>query len=99
MLGIQKITMAFIVLPGLSLGIAAIVLRKNIGLWLLRYGLIIAVPGVLLSLLANKDLFDVLFLIDASGFGRMYIVGCALLFAGLVVQSWQVIRTLITKIN
>lgn len=99
MLAIQKITLAFIVLPGLSLGITAIVLRKNIGIWLLRYGVIIAVPGVLLPLLANKDLFDVLLLIDASGFGRMYIAGCALLLAGLLVQGWWVIRMLIAKLK
>jgi hypothetical protein len=87
----QKIHLSLIVIPGVILGITVILLKKDIGLWLMRYGLIIAIPGVLLSVLTDKKLLDVLLLIDTGGFGRAYISGCMLLLAGMIVQSWRTI--------
>jgi len=97
MLAAQKVYLFLIVIPGVGLGISAIFLKKDIGLWLIKYGLIVAVPGVLFSVLFGKQVLDVLLLIDVGGFGRAYIVGCMLFLAGIVVQGWSVIGSLKKK--
>ena len=59
---IQRIALAFIIIPGVVLGIAVIVLKRDISRWLLRYGALLAVPGILLSVFSGKAVLDVLFL-------------------------------------
>ena len=90
----QKIYLAFILVPGIVLGVTMIALNKNIGLWLAKYGLIVGFPGITLSVLFGKKLSDVLLLIDVSGFGRAYLCGCMLLLAGVIVQAWHFISRL-----
>lgn len=87
----QQFHLALIIIPGVILGLVISILKSDAGLWLIKYGLIIAVPGVLFSVLTGKQLLDVLLLIDTGGFGRAYIIGCMVLLAGIVVQSWHVI--------
>ncbi len=88
----QKISIALIVIPGFVVGIASILLKKDIGLWLMGYGLIVAIPGLALSVLAGKSVFSVMLLEDTEGFGRAYLSGCLLFFSGIVSKLLFAIR-------
>ncbi|MDJ0807801.1 MAG: hypothetical protein QNJ78_13335 [Gammaproteobacteria bacterium] len=80
----QIFSIAIIVIPGFVVGLASILLKKDIGLWLMGYGLLVAIPGLALSILVGKPVLSVLFLEDTEGFGRAFLSGCLLFFAGMV---------------
>jgi len=88
----QKVHLALILIPGVSLGLGLGLLKQKSGSWMLRYGALLAVPGAFLPVLANKKVSDVLLLIDTGGFGRMYVVGCMLCVAGVIALLVQIIR-------
>lgn len=90
----QKFSIALIVIPGFIVGLASFLLRKDIGPWLIGYGLLVAVPGLALSVFVGKPILSVLFLEDTEGFGRAYLSGCLLFFAGIVSRFLFAMRKL-----
>lgn len=99
MLTTQKVHLAIIIMPAVVLALAIILMNKNVGWWLVRYGLIVAIPGLFLAVAFGKQPLDVMLLIDTGGFGRAYVAGSMLLLAGVIVQCWISIKRLIKGSN
>jgi hypothetical protein len=81
----QKVSLFLIVGIGFAVAISIILLKKHVGQWLIIYGEILAVSGLMLAVLFGKNFLDVLLLIDTEGFGRAYVSGCMLIFSGVLV--------------
>jgi len=87
----QTIYLLIIIITGIGIGLAAIALKENIGIKLIKWGGIVALSGIGFSTFFGKQLTDVLLLIDVAGFGRAYPGGCIILLAGIIVQVWRII--------
>ena len=90
----QKLSIALVIIPGFIVGLVSFLLKKDIGLWLMGYGLLVAVPGLALSVLMGKPILSVLLLEDTEGFGRAYLSGCLLFFSGVVSRFLFLVRRL-----
>ena len=88
----QKISLSLIIIPGVILGIVAIIFKKHIGLWLISYGMIVGGTGIFFSIIFKEDILDVLILIDATGVARAYVIGCMLMLAGCIVKIWELFQ-------
>lgn len=95
----QVVSLALIIVPGLVVGVVTVVLKQEISLWLIVYGFMISLIGVMLATVFGKELTDVLLLIDTGGFGRSYLVGCMLIFSGIVAKLLFIICTLWKKLS
>ena len=94
---IQKIYLLLTIIPGVVIGLTMIALKEDVGMRLIKYGFLLALSGIILSTFFGKQLTDVLFMIDVTGFARAYLAGCVMLLGGIIVQVWRIFRPLKRK--
>ena len=80
----QKFSLVLILVPGFLLGIILGFAKRNAWVWLLKYGAIVCLLGILTSAVFKSSIKDTLLLIDTEGFGRAYVVGCMLIVSGVI---------------
>ena len=90
----QAFKLALILATGFIVGAVAGWQNKNASLWLLKYGLIVCFAGIVGSAIAGS-LKDTLLLIDSSGIGRAYVIGCAIIVSGIIARLFHYIRSLL----
>jgi len=88
----QEFKLISILIVGLILGIAFILLKEKACKWLLRYGGLLVILGLGGTAISGSKFQETLFLIDASGLGRAYVVGCMLIFGGFTCAIWNVVK-------
>ena len=90
----QNFNLALILVTGMIVGLIAAWQKKNAGLWLLKYGLFVCFSGIIGSAIYGGSLKDTLLLIESSGIGRAYVIGCAIIFSGIISSLIYYVRKL-----
>lgn len=93
----QQFKLYSILIIGFVLGIVSILFKENSCKWILKYGGVLIILGLVGSMFTTKMFLETLLLIDASGIGRAYVVGCMLFVAGLVCALLNRCKSLFRK--
>ena len=93
----QQFDLAIIVVLGALLGLAAIWSKRNISLSYFKYGLFVVSAGIVMSAIYKDSLVDVILFNDTSGAGRAYVIGVALIFAGIIAAIIHLVRKVFQK--